>query len=151
MPANCVGFSRAYKKRAFRRFSDNSGHCAWVRKRVLSRSFVGSRNVAVHLSEDHELSSGRTVRRGRGYATLESYGKTSRHDEISCSEHPYGRFAQILRRGLSFRPFVGAPYQLLVHRLIGDGQLLPRFLGRQTTETGIGSSIDTCFSRRGST
>ena len=58
--------------------------------------------------------------------------------------HPYGRIAQILRRGPPFRPLVGAPpppSQLLVHRLIGSRSLLSRFRGRQTTEFGIGSSI----------
>ena len=95
-------------KKRFSGVSDRSGHCAWVRKRVLPRSFVGCRNVAVQLSEDHELSSGRTARRDRGYVVLESYGKTSRHNEIPCIAHPYGRFAQISRRGPSFRPLVRA-------------------------------------------
>ena len=52
---------------------------------------------------------------------------------MSCFAHPYYRFAQILRRGPSVRPLVGAhaaPYQPLVHRVIGAGQLLPS-LGRR--------------------
>ena len=92
--------------------------------------------MATQLSEEYELSSGRNARQGWGHVALESYGKTSRQDEIACIAHPYGRFAQIFRRRPSFRPLVGAhaaPYQLLVHRLISSGQLLPRFLGRQTT------------------
>ena len=107
----------------------------------MPRSSVGCRNVAVQLSEDHELSPGRTARRGRGYVALESYGKTSRHDEISSIANPYGRFAQILRRGPSFRPLVGAhaaPYQLLVHGLIGSGKLLRRFLGGSDPIPGDG-------------
>ena len=96
--------------------------------------------MAVKISEDHELSC-RTARRGRGYVALESYGKTSRHDEISSIANPYGRFAQILRRGPSFRPLVGAhaaPYQLLVHGLIGSGKLLRRFLGGSDPIPGDG-------------
>ena len=85
--------------------------------------------MSVQLSEGHELSSGRTALRVRGYVALENNGKTSRHDEISRIAHPSGRFARILRGGHSFRPLVdahAAPYQLLVHRLVGSGQLLPR-------------------------
>ena len=52
---------------------------------------------------------------------------------MSCFAHPYCRFAQILRRGPSVRYFVGAhaaPYQPLVHTVIGAGHLLPS-LGRR--------------------
>ena len=63
---------------------------------------------------------------------------------MSCIAHPYGRIARIFRRDPSFPPLVGAPpapYQLLVHTLIGSSQLLPRFRGRRITESGIESSI----------
>ena len=72
--------------------------------------------------------SHRTV--ASGVVALEIYGKTSRPHEIICSPHPYGRFAQIVCRGLSLRPLVGAhaaPCQLLVYRLIGSVQLLPSY------------------------
>ena len=59
-------------KRDFRRVSDNSGHCAWVRKQFLPWPSVGYHSVAVKLWKDHELSSGRTARLGRGYVALES-------------------------------------------------------------------------------
>ena len=115
---------------------------------VLPRSSVGYHTVVVELSWDHKVSSSRTVRGDWGYVALESDANTNRSDEIPCIAHPFGRIAQRLRRVPSFRSLVGAPpvsYQLLVHRLISRRQLLPRFRGRQTTEPGIGSSINMTF------
>ena len=96
-------------------------------------ALVGSRAV---------VRSHRTA--GSGVCGAGKLRKTIRCDEISCIAHPYGRFAQIFHRGPSFRSLVGAhaaPYQLLVYRFVGSGQLLLRFRGRQTTEPEIGSSM----------
>ena len=82
--------------------------------------------MAVELSKNRELSSDRTARRGWECVAIESDGNTCRPDEISCIVHPYGRIAQVIRRGPSFRPPIGvppAPCQLLVHSVVDTGHL----------------------------
>ena len=88
----------------------------WVRKRFLPRSSVGRRAVAMEFSYDHERLPGRTERQGWGYVALENDANSTQGlglgaglPNISCTAHPYGLIAQILRRGPSFRPLVGAP------------------------------------------
>ena len=68
-------FSRAYKRSDLRRFSDISGHCAWIRKRFLPRSSIGYHTVAVELWYYHELSSGCIARLGQGYMARKATGK----------------------------------------------------------------------------
>ena len=69
--------------------------------------------------------------------------RENRHDHISC----FGHMAHSCRF-FAEAPLEGAhiaPCQLLVHSLIGSGQLLPRFRGRQTTKPGMESSIYMTF------
>ena len=74
-------------------------------------------------------------------ATEKRAGITKYHVLRTPMADSHRSLAEALPFGLSY-VLTGAPYQLLVHRLIGSGRLLPRFLGRQTTEPGIVSSLD---------
>ena len=67
------------------------------------RKRVRCRDVAVQLAEDHELSSGRTARRGRRCVPLESYGKTIGMSHVLRTPKADSRrfFAEALPFGLS--------------------------------------------------
>ena len=146
-------------------FSDDSVITPATEHRFVNGFFlVRLWDFVTWLWSSHKITSCRQVARRGGAGGMWRWKGTEKRGGMTKCHVLRTRIADS-HRGPSFRPLEGAhaapsfrplegahaaPSQLLVHRMISSGQRVPRFRCRQTTEPGIGSSINiTFFSRRG--